>query len=124
MFTDIFARETESHYNLSRCNDFRISPICTVYQHGSESVSFLGPKICNILPVSTKQQPSLNSLKKSVKNGSHKTAHSDFVKFILMVSVSFLSCHKCRKILLCVSCLLFFHSKDIDLFTFSTLFPK
>ena len=47
-FTEIFARETESHYNLRRCNDFRIPSIRTVY-HSTESISFLGPKIWNIL---------------------------------------------------------------------------
>ena len=62
-----FARETESHYNLWRCNDFRIPSIRTVY-HGSEGISFLGPKIWNILPREIKQQTSLNSFKKSVKN--------------------------------------------------------
>lgn len=41
--------------------------------------------------------------------------------FILMVFVSFLSCHKYRDILLCISHLLFLHSKDTDLFAFSTL---
>ena len=56
----------QSHYNLRRCNDFRITSICTVY-HGSESISFLGPKIWNILPDEIKQQTSLNSFKKSVK---------------------------------------------------------
>ena len=66
LFTEIFARETESHYNLRRCNDFRIPSIRAVY-HGSESISFLGPKICNILPDEIKQQTSLNSFKKSVK---------------------------------------------------------
>ena len=66
LFTEIFARETESHYNLRRCNDFRIPSIRTVY-HGSESISFLGPKIWNILPDEIKQQTSLNSFKKSVK---------------------------------------------------------
>ena len=65
-FTEIFARETESHYNLRRCNDFRIPSIRTVY-HGSENISFLGPKIWNILPDEIKQQTSLNSLKKSLK---------------------------------------------------------
>ena len=40
LFTEIFARETESRYNLRRCNDFRILSIRTVY-HGSESISFL-----------------------------------------------------------------------------------
>ena len=44
IFTGIFARETEPHYNLRLCNDFRIASIRTVY-HGSESIPFLGPKI-------------------------------------------------------------------------------
>ena len=54
LFTEIFACETESHSNLRRCNDFRIPSIHTAY-HGSESISFVGPKICNILPVKIKQ---------------------------------------------------------------------
>ena len=62
---------------------------------------------------------------KKRKNGSHnhRTSHADCEKFILMLTVSFFSCHKCRKIVLCVSFLLFFHSKDIDLFTLSRLIP-
>ena len=66
LFTEIFARETESQYSLRRCNDFRIPSIRTVY-HGSESISFLGPKIWNILHDEIKQPTSLNSFKKSVK---------------------------------------------------------
>ena len=54
IFTENFAREIESHYNLRRCNDFRIPSIRTVY-HGNESISFLGPKIWNILPDEIKQ---------------------------------------------------------------------
>ena len=69
--TEIFARKTESHYNLKQCNGFRIPSICTVY-HGSESISFLGPKIWNILPDEFKAQISPNSFKKSVRNESHK----------------------------------------------------
>ena len=53
----------QSHYNLRRCNDFRIPSIRTVY-HGSESISFLGPKIWNILSDEIKHQTSLNSFKK------------------------------------------------------------
>ena len=78
-----------SHYNLRWCNDFRIPSIRTVY-HGSESISFLGPKIWNILPDEIKQQTSLNSFKKSIKNGSHEIAYADCAKFILMVSILFL----------------------------------
>ena len=65
LFTEVFARETEPHYNLRRCNDSRIPSTRTVY-HGSESIFFLGPKIWNILPDEIKQQTSLNSFKKSV----------------------------------------------------------
>ena len=57
---------TESHYNVRRSNNWRIPAIRTVYR-GSESISFLGPKIWNILPDEIKQQTSLNSFKKSVK---------------------------------------------------------
>ena len=35
----LFTRETESHYNLRRYNDFRIPSIGTVY-HGSKIISF------------------------------------------------------------------------------------
>ena len=66
LFTEIFARERESHYNLMRSNDFRIPSIRTVY-HDSKSISFLGPKIWNILPDEITRQTSLNSFKKSVK---------------------------------------------------------
>ena len=57
---------------------------------------------------------SLNSLKISLKNASHKIAHADCAKFLLMVSLPCLSCHKYREILLSVSYLFFFNSKDID----------
>ena len=120
LFTETFARSTEFHYNLRRCNDFRIPSISTIH-HGDESISFLEPKIWNILLDKIEQQTSLKSFKKSVKKCTHKIVHADCAKFILKVSVCFLSCHKYREILLCVSYLLFFHSKDIDLFTFSTL---
>ena len=63
LFTEIFAPETEFHYNLRRCNDFRIPSIRTVY-HGSQSISFSGPKTLNILPDEIKPQISLNNFKK------------------------------------------------------------
>ena len=57
----------QSHYNLRRCNDFRIPSICTMY-HGSESMSFLGRKIWDMkLNDEIKKQTSLNSFQKSVK---------------------------------------------------------
>ena len=56
----------QSHYNLRRCSDFRISSIRIVY-HGSESISFLEPKIWNIFPGEIKRQTSQYIFKKSVK---------------------------------------------------------
>ena len=89
IFTGIFARETESHYNLRWCNDFRIPSIHTVY-HGSESISFLGPKIWNILPDEIKQQTSLNSFKKSVKKWKPQDCPYRLCK-VYVNGVSFLS---------------------------------
>ena len=123
LFTEIFAREAESHYNLRRCNDFRIPAIRTVYR-GSERISFLGPKIWNILPDEIKQQTSLNSFKKSVKKWKPQDSHADCAKFMLMVSVSFLSCLKNRDILLCVSYLLSFIQKTLTCFKFNTSISK
>ena len=119
----------ESHCNLRRCNNVRISLICTLY-HGIESISFIEPKIWNILPDEIKQQISLNSFKRSLKNGSHKIARVDFSKFILMVSVSFLSCHNYTEIycglvfFLFYFIYLFFYPTDIEMFTISTLIPE
>ena len=89
LFTEIFARETESHYNLRRCNDFRVPSIRTVY-HGSESISFLGPKIWNILPAKIKQPASLNSFKNQLQNRRHKVVHADCAE-VYINGVSFLS---------------------------------
>ena len=50
LFTEIFARETESHYNLRWCNNFRIPSICTVYSD-SESISFMDLKYGIFLPM-------------------------------------------------------------------------
>ena len=90
----------------------------------SESISFLGPKIWNVLPDKIKQHTSLNSFKNQLKNGSRKIAHKHCAKFILMVLVSFLSCHKYTWIY-CVSFSFFiFYRAEIELSTFSTLLPE
>ena len=59
-FTKLFACETESRYNSRQCDDFKIPSTYTVY-HGSESISFLGHEIWNILLDEIKQLTSLNS---------------------------------------------------------------
>ena len=42
--TKLFEQNNEQHYDLRKNSQFTIPPIRTVY-HGSESISFLGPKI-------------------------------------------------------------------------------
>ena len=47
--TELFEQKYEQYYDLRNNSPFTMPPIRTVY-HGSESISFLGPKIRNILP--------------------------------------------------------------------------
>ena len=42
--TELFEQRNEQHYDLRKYSQFTIPPLRTVY-HGSESISFLGPKI-------------------------------------------------------------------------------
>ena len=63
---NIFCPMPENHYNLRNQNDFEIPFVRTVY-HGTESISCLGPKIWNIVPPEFKQNKSLNSFKKIIR---------------------------------------------------------
>ena len=46
--TELFKQRNEQHYELRNNTQFTIPPVTTIY-YGSESVSFLGPKIWNFL---------------------------------------------------------------------------
>ena len=54
-------QRNEQHCDLRNNSQFTIPPINTVY-HGSESISFLGPKIWNILPDKLKDTNSIEAL--------------------------------------------------------------
>ena len=56
----------ESSYNLRNVPDFRNYPIKTV-TYGSETVSFLGPKIWNLVPTDIKREESLSGFKRKIK---------------------------------------------------------
>ena len=64
---DIFTQTINNNYNLRHVNHFEIPFVRTVY-NGTESVSYLGPKIWNIVPEEYKILNSLNSFKESIKN--------------------------------------------------------
>ena len=64
--TERFEQRNEQHYDLRKNSQFTIPPIRTVY-HGSESISFLGPKIWNILPDRLKNVNSIEAFKIQIK---------------------------------------------------------
>ena len=68
--SDIFAQTTQ-HYNFRQNQDFRARSVKSVY-HGSESISYLGPKIREIVPAKIKVTNSLNSFKIESVSGYHK----------------------------------------------------
>ena len=64
---DIFMQRINNHYNLRHINHFETPFVRTVYNE-RESVSYLGPKIWDIVPEEYKTLNSLNSFKESIKN--------------------------------------------------------
>ena len=67
IIADLFEQRNEQHYNLRNWVQFSLPAIRTVY-HGSESISFLGPKIWNMLPDKLKNASSLEVFKASIKS--------------------------------------------------------
>ena len=56
-----------SSYNLRRNYTFEKRKVNSVY-HGTESLSFLGPKIWDLVPVELKQSETFYSIKLKIKN--------------------------------------------------------
>ena len=46
---NVFTRMPENHYNFRHQSDFIVPFARTIY-HGTESISYLGPKIWDIVP--------------------------------------------------------------------------
>ena len=83
--SNIFTQTTQ-HYNFRQNQDFRISSVKSVY-HSSESISYLGPKIWEIVPAKIKETNFLNSFKIEPVSGYHKVVHADFASNILVVLI-------------------------------------
>ena len=66
IMNEIFQLIEESHYNLRYTSNFVIPPIHSVY-HGSESTSYLGPKIWELIPPVIRQIESFKRFKKKIK---------------------------------------------------------
>ena len=67
IMNEVFPRNYILNYNLRRHPEFASRAINTVH-YGSESLSFLGPKIWEMLPVDLKNSDSLDSFKSGIKN--------------------------------------------------------
>ena len=67
IITEIFEKKNEHQYNLKHNSEFTRPAVNSVY-HGTENVSFLGPKIRDILPVRLKKIDSLRSFKTAIKS--------------------------------------------------------
>ena len=64
---NIFKLRKENPYNLRKVSEFSRPLVKSVY-HGTESVSFLGPKIWDILPEKLKKIENQEHFKKEVKS--------------------------------------------------------
>ena len=60
IIANVFITIPENHYNLCSYNGFRLPFVRAVY-HSTESVSYLGPKIWDNVPIELRNAQSFNS---------------------------------------------------------------
>ena len=70
IFSELF-RVRDICYNLRSNSNFAVPHVKSVF-HGSESISYLGPKIWDIVPLELKELTSLNAFKKGIKKWQPK----------------------------------------------------
>ena len=70
IISELFCRRDIS-YNLTNNSNFPVPNGESVF-HGSGSISYLGPKIWDIVPLELKELTSLNAFKKGIKDGNKK----------------------------------------------------
>ena len=63
---NIFKLKAENSYNLRQLSEFSRPMVISVY-HGTESISYLGPKIWDIPPVKLKNTDNPEHFKKEMK---------------------------------------------------------
>ena len=67
IMNEIFQLREKSHYNLHYISEFIIPPIHSLY-HDSESISYSGPKIWELIPLVIRQIDNFSGFKKAIKN--------------------------------------------------------
>ena len=66
LMNNVFKLKAEKSYNLRQVSEFSRSMVKSEY-HGTESISYLGPKIWDILPEKLKYIDNLEHFKKEIK---------------------------------------------------------
>ena len=66
LFSNIFNSRPPSSYNLRQNSEFRTPLVNSVY-NGTESISFLGPKIWDMVPQNIKEKESIGEFKAAIK---------------------------------------------------------
>ena len=69
LMNSIFKLKAENSYNVRQVSEFSRPMVKSVY-HGIESISYLGPKIWDILPEKLKNIDNLEHFKKEIKHGN------------------------------------------------------
>ena len=79
IMNEVFKLRNTPHYNLRHTSHFSTGLIHGAY-NGTESASYLGPKIWEQIPVEIKNKDSLDVLRKKLKNGNLLSVHVEFVR--------------------------------------------
>ena len=66
IMNEVFKLRNTPHYNLRHTSLFSTEPIHSVF-NGTESASYLGPKIWEQIPAEIKNKDSLDGFKKEIK---------------------------------------------------------
>ena len=77
IFSELFCPR-DICYDLRSNSNFAVSNVKSFF-HGSESISYLSPKIWDIVPLELKELTSLNAFKKVLKNGNQKIVLAGYV---------------------------------------------
>ena len=86
-FSDIFS-EQSVQYNLHYASELSVPNVKNTF-HGTESLSYLGPKIWDLVLKEPKELSSISTFKKPIKSGSLKITLVDYVKNTFKISVLF-----------------------------------
>ena len=81
IMNEAFKLRNTPYYNLRHTSHFSTDPIHSVY-NGTESTSYLGPKIWKQIPPEIKNKDSLDGFKKEIKKGNLLRVHLEFVRFL------------------------------------------